>query len=149
VSATISSYIYNAIVYAQISDEDPTLKTRNRVMYTNPVVVYQGVDNLVTVLIRNSDQKPANVDGMQLTLSITGDPGNVAIQNYPVTISNATSSIGTVVLDQANVANLTQEWYYYTISYTSPIYANLTLPAFVDANFGAAGKMQIRSNLYG
>ena len=147
-SGTITSYLYNQNIDVLISDEDPNLKTRNRVLYTNTIKVYQGVDNLITVRLRNNDQRPADITGMEFTMSLSGDIGNVAIQQFPITISNAVSAVGSVVMPQANVANLTQEWYYFTIKYNSPLNGNITLPAYVDDNFGAVGKIQVISNVY-
>ena len=147
-SAIITTYLVSQNVDVLISDEDPLLRTRNRVQYTNTIKVYQGVDNLINVRMRNNDQRPADITGMNFVMSLSGDIGNVAIQQHPVTISNVAGGTGSVVINQANAANLTQEWYYFTIKYNSPTNGNITLPAFVDDNFGAVGKIQVISNVF-
>lgn len=114
-------------------------------MYSRTVKVYDNIDNVITVAFRNSDQKAANISGKSFTFSVTETEGNAAVWSSPVTISNVTTAIGTVTLHQANVANLTQEFYNYTISYTS---GNLTLPAYTDDNWGAAGQLQVLHNIY-
>lgn len=126
-------------------DEDPLLKTRNRIVYSRTVKVYQDIDNVITIQFKNSDQKAANISNKSFTFSVTDNVSNTAIWTSNVTISNATTSIGSVILDQANVANLTQEFYNYTISYTS---GNLTLPAYTDDNWGAAGQLQVITNVF-
>ena len=131
----ITSYLYENIIEVQVLDDDPTIKTRNRIVYSRPVKVYKNIDNIITIQFRNNDQKPANVVSRSFTFALTD--GNVT-----------TTSVGTVTLDQANVANLTQEYYNYTVSYTGTAVGNLTLPAYTDDNWGAAGQMQVISNVY-
>ncbi len=141
----ISSYLYDNRIQVQLLDEDPSLKTRNRIVYARTVKVYDNIDNVITINFRNSDQKPANIVGKTFTFSVTSAEGNAAVWSTNVTVSNVTTAIGSVTLDQANVANLTHEFYNYTISYNS---GNLTLPAYTDDNWGAAGQLQILHNVY-
>ena len=141
----ISSYLYDNRIQVQLLDEDPSLKTRNRIVYARTVKVYDNIDNVITINFRNSDQKPANIVGKTFTFSVTSAEGNAAVWSSPVTISNVTTATGSVTLNQANVANLTQEFYNYTISYNS---GNLTLPAYTDDNWGAAGQLQVLHNIY-
>jgi len=141
----ISSYLYDNKIQALLLDEDPTLKTRDRIVYSRTLKVYQGVDNPITIAFRNSDQKAANIAGKTFTFALTANEGNTSIWSTPVTISNAAMSIGQVVIDQANVANLSQEYYNYTIRYTD---GSLLRPAYTDDNWGAAGQLQVISNVY-
>ena len=103
------------------------------------------MDNVITISFKNSDQKAANIAGKSFTFSVTTADGNAAVWSSNVTVSNATAAIGSVTLDQANIANFTDELYNYTISYTQ---GNLTLPAYTDDNWGAAGQLQVLHNIY-
>ena len=114
-------------------------------MYARTVKVYDNVDNVITISFRNSDQKAANITGKSFTFSVTTADGNAAVWSTNVTVSNATASIGSVTLYQSNIASLSDELYNYTISYTQ---GNLTLPAYTDDNWGAAGQLQILRNIY-
>lgn len=143
--SVITSYLYDNKITVQLLEDDPTIKTRNRIVYSRPVKVYKGVDNVITLQFKNNDQKPANIVGKTFTFSLTANVGNTQIWTTTATISNTTTAIGTVTLDQANVANLTQDLYNYTITYDS---GNLTLPTYVDDNWGAAGQLQVISNVY-
>lgn len=136
----ISSYLYDNRISVLLLDEDPALKTRYRIVYSRTVKVHDGVDNVVTIMFKNSDQKAANISGKTFTFNLTANIGNTNVWSTPVTISNAATATGTIIVDQANIANLTQEYYTYSISYT---YGNLTLPSYVDDNWGAAGQFQI------
>lgn len=124
-------------------DEDVTLTTRNRIVYSRTVKVYNNIDNVVTIAFRNSDQKPANIVGKAFTFTVSD--GNSSVWTTNVMVSNVTTAVGTITIDQANIANLTSEFYNYSISYNS---GNLILPAYADDNWGAAGQLQVISNLY-
>lgn len=136
----ISSYLYDNRISVLLLDEDPNLKTRYRNVYSRTVKAHSGVDNVITIVFKNSDQKSANIAGKSFTFKLSSNIGNTAIWSSPVTISNATMAVGTVTIDRANIANLTQEFYTYSISYTL---GNLTLPTYVDDNWGGAGQFQI------
>jgi hypothetical protein len=141
----ISSYLYDNKIQVLLLDEDPVLKTRDRIVYSRTLKVYKGVDNPITIAFRNSDQKAANIANKTFTFALTANVGNTSVWSTPVTISNVGMAIGQVVLDQANVANLDQQYYNYTISYTD---GELTRPAYTDDNWGAAGQLQVISNVY-
>jgi hypothetical protein len=114
-------------------------------VYSRPVKVYQGVDNVITLNFKNDDQKAASIAGKTFTFSISANVSNVAVWTTTANISNLTTATGTVTLDQANIANLTQQLYNYTITYNSGI---LTLPTYVDDNFGASGQLEIISGYF-
>ena len=143
--SVITSYLYDNKITVQILDDDPTIKTRNRIVYSRPVKVYQGVDNVITLQFKNNDQKAANIIGKTFTFSLTANVGNVGVWSTTATISNVTTAIGSVTIDQATVANLTQEYYNYTVTYNS---GNLTLPTYVDDNWGGAGQLQVISSVF-
>lgn len=142
----ITSYLYENIIEVQILDSDPIIKTRNRIVYSRPVKVYKNVDNIITIQFRNNDQKPANITSRDFTFALTD--GNAIVWSTTANISNVTTAVGTVTLDQANVANLSQEYYNYTVSYTGSAVGNLTIAAYTDDNWGAAGQLQVISNVY-
>jgi hypothetical protein len=144
-SSTIKSYLYDNKILVQVLDDDPTIKTRYRVVYSKTLKVYKDIDNQITVEFKNNDQKAANLTSRTFTLNVTDPGSNVAIWSSGITVANATLAIGTVTLDTANVANLTLQRYNYTISYT---YGNLTLPTYTDDNWGASGQMEVISNVY-
>lgn len=143
---SFNSYLYTNKIQVQVLDDDPTIKTRNRKVYTRPIKVYKGVDNVITLNFKNNDQKPANISGLTFTFAIKANVDVSANVWYTTaTISNVSTAVGTVTLDTANIANLTQDYYNYTITYTGT--GNLTLPTYVDDNFGAAGQLHVVSNV--
>ena len=71
---TVKAYLYPNIVEVQVFDPS-IFTTRNRVVYSRPIKVYQGIDNPVQVITRNQDQKAVNVTGYAVQLDIQ-DPLN-------------------------------------------------------------------------
>jgi hypothetical protein len=142
---SFNSYLYDNKIEVQILDDDPTIKTRNRKVYTRPIKVYKGVDNVITLNFKNNDQKPATITGLDFTFAIKANVGTTGNVWYTTaTISNVSAAIGQITIDSANIANLTQEYYNYTITYNS---GALKLPTYVDDNFGAQGQLHVISSI--
>lgn len=143
----INSYIYDNTVLVQI-DNDLDVEQRNRVVYTRPIQLYQGVDNIVKVKVQNGDQKPVNVSTYVLTFNLIDDyvtsNANVVFSTN-VVMSNANVGLGSVTIPAANIASLDREQYIYSIK------ANVGLQdvaTYVDDNWGAAGQIQINKCAY-
>lgn len=143
----INSYIYDNTILVQVST-DLDVEQRNRVVYTRTIKCYQGVDNLIKVKVQNGDQKPVDVTGTTLVFSVIDDyvtsNANVIFQTN-VTISNATTGTGSVLIPRDNINAFEREQYLYSIYY---IDGNIQFPAYVDDNWGAQGQMQIIGTAY-
>lgn len=144
----INTYIYDNTILVQIA-ADPEIEQRNRVVYTRTITCYKGVNNIIKVKVQNQDQKPYNLANVQpLVFSVIDDyvtsNANVIFQSN-VTISNATTGIGTVTIPTANVNVFERDQYIYSIRYTS---GNVNYAAYVDDNWGAQGQMFVVSTAY-
>lgn len=143
----INSYIYDNTILVQV-DTDPDIIQRNRVVYTRTIKCYQGVDNVIKVKVQNQDQKPINIASTTLVFSVIDDyvtsNANIVFQTN-VTVSNATTGTGTVLIPRENINGFTRDQYIYSIYYT---HGNLQYAAYVDDNFGAQGQMQVVSTAY-
>ena len=144
----INSYIYDNTILVQVTT-DPDIEQRNRVVYTRTINVYQGVDNLIKVKVQNQDQKPYNISNVApLVFSIIDDyvtsNANVIFQTN-VTVSNATTGTGTVLIPRDQVNAFQRDQYIYSIYYTTGVYQ---FPAYVDDNWGAQGQMSVISTAY-
>jgi len=69
----ISSYLYpNRInVVADLA----LFSTRWNIVYQNRVKIYQGVDNVLTIDVKNSDQKRIDISEMDLHMIVTDTNG--------------------------------------------------------------------------
>lgn len=106
----IQTYLYSNKVVAQIVD--PTIfTTRNRVVYSRPVTVHQGIDNPIQVLVKNQDQKYVDMTGYSMQVDIQ-DPNNaVLVKSFTVTWTDITKGYGNFILDQNTIDGLEQRFY--------------------------------------
>lgn len=65
----ITGYLYTNWVECQL-DEDPYIKTRNRIVYARPIKLYKNIDNTLKFVFKNQDQKRININHLTMSLSI-------------------------------------------------------------------------------
>jgi hypothetical protein len=65
----ITGYLYTNWVECQLND-DPTITTRNRIVYARPIQIYKNIDNTLKFVFKNQDQKRIHVNAYTLTLYI-------------------------------------------------------------------------------
>jgi hypothetical protein len=111
---TIKAYLYPNNVEVQIWD--PTIfATRNRVVYSRPIKVYQGIDNTLQIIAKNQDQKPVNLTGYTLQASIQDPTNKQTIANCAITYTSITTGIGSVTLSQDTLDALENRFYKLTV----------------------------------
>ena len=143
----INSYIYDNSVLAQY-DVDPEIMQRNRVVYTNTLQIYKGIDNILKIKVQNADQKPVNITGFTLTFNIVEDyvfANATTVLSTNVTIVNANAGLGTVTISSLNMVQLTAEQYNYNVKINN---GTANIAAYVDDNYGAAGQIMVSSAAY-
>jgi len=142
----IQCYLYPNIIEVQLWD--PTIFTpRNRVVYSRPIKVYQGIDNPLQIVIKNQDQKPANITGYLVQLDIQDPLVQGSVESLAVEITNYTKGIGTVTIPRDVVNSLNQRLYKLTIKLIDQA-TNKERPLFVDDNFTAPLDLEVLPGLY-
>jgi len=143
---TIKAYLYPNTVEVQFLD--PTIFTvRNRVVYSNPIKVYQGIDNPIQVLIKNQDQKPVNLTGSSVLASIQDPINRVVIKSYPVLFANIQLGQGSFTFDANTIDSLEQRFYKLTFS-TTVTNTDISRPVYTDDNYGVPLDLQILPAYY-
>jgi len=143
----INSYIYDNSVLAQY-DVDPEIMQRNRVVYTNTLQIYKGIDNILKIKVQNADQKPVNITGFSLTFNMVEDyvfANATTVLSTNVTIVNANAGLGSVTISSLNMVQLTAEQYNYNVKINN---GTANIAAYVDDNYGAAGQIMVSSAAY-
>jgi hypothetical protein len=143
----INSYIYDNSVLVQY-DVDPEIMQRNRVVYTNTLQIYKGIDNILKIKVQNADQKPVNITGFNLTFNMVEDyvfANATTVLSTNVTIVNANAGLGTVTISSLNMIQLTAEQYNYNVKINN---GTANIAAYVDDNYGAAGQIMVSSAAY-
>ena len=89
---TVKAYLYPNTAEVQIFD--PSIFTvRNRVVYSRPIKVYQGIDNPIQVILRNQDQKKVDLTGYVMMAEIQDPLNRVTVEAYAVTFADITKGL--------------------------------------------------------
>lgn len=133
----ISCYLYpNRItVVADVA----VFPVRWNIVYQNRVKIYQGVDNLLTIDVKNSEQKRIDISAMNLEMSIT-DVNGQALAALPVTAS-ATTGLATVNVPSTLLESLTPQFLTFSIYRINDDLTKTIL--YADTQFGATGNMEL------
>ena len=134
----ISSYLYpNRINLVA----DVTLfPVRYKIVYQNNVKIYHGVDNVLTLDVKNADQKRIDISEMTLKMALF-DVNGKEITTLDVT-PTATTGLATVTITPDDIVELTPQFLTYTV-YRDNVDEETRTLLYADTNFGAQGKMEI------
>ena len=143
---TIKTYLYDKTVEVQILDTS-IFTVRNRQVYSNPVKVYQGIDNPIQVLVKNQDQKKVDLTGYSLQVDIQDPVNAVTINSYAVNFANIQLGRGTFTIDRDTVNSLEQRFYKLTFR-TISVETNNERPVYVDDNYKAPLDLEVLPAYY-
>lgn len=142
----IQAYLYSNIVEVQFWD--PTIFTpRNRVVYSRPITVYQGIDNPLQIVIKNQDQKLVNMTGYTVQLSIEDPVNETTAYSLAVTFTDITKGLGTVTLDTTTVNSLEQRLYKLTLKKILTADSSES-PLYIDDNFSVPLDLEVKPAYY-
>ena len=113
---------------------------RYNIVYQNRVKIYQGVDNILTLDVKNSDQKRIDISDMALKMSIT-DVNGREITTSDVDVSGTIKGLGTVNIPADALSLLDPQFLNFTI-YRENEDTSKTI-MYADTQFGAIGKMEL------
>lgn len=131
---TVKAYLYPNTVEVQVFDPS-IFTTRNRVVYSRPIKVYQGIDNPIQVIVRNQDQKSVNLTGYAVQADIQDPVNRVTVESYAITWANIAVGQGNFTIDKETVNSLEQRIYKLTLK-TISTEDNAEKPVYIDDNFG-------------
>ena len=120
---------------------------RNRVVYSRPIIVYQGIDNPLQIVIKNQDQKAVDLSGYTVQIDIQDPLNKLTAYTFPVTFTDITKGQGTVILDKDTVNSLDQRVYKLTMRTINDDDAS-EKPLYIDDNFGVPLDLQVREAYY-
>ena len=142
----IQCYLYSNTVVVQIWDQS-IFSPRNRVVYSRPIIVYQGIDNPLQIVVKNQDQKAVDLTGYSLQIDIQDPLNKLTAYTFAVTFTDITKGQGTVILDKDTVNSLDQRIYKLTMRTISDNDLS-EKPLYIDDNFGVPLDLQVREAYY-
>ena len=137
----IQSYLYPNVVQVQILDP-AVFSPRNRVVYSRPITIYQGIDNPLQVVVRNQDQKSVDLTGYLAQLDIQDPLNQASVNSLAITITDYVKGQGTVTVPRAVVNVLDQRIYKITVKLINDT-TNIERPLYIDDNFGASLDLEV------
>lgn len=143
----IQSYLYDNIILVQILDQAKFSPPRNRTVYSQPIKVYQGIDNPLQIVVRDQQQKAASLSGYTMQMDIQDPFEKGAVESLAVTIDNAATGKCSVTIPRATTVALKQRMYYATLKLINTT-TNAERPLYMDDNFGAQLKIEILPGWY-
>jgi len=142
----IQSYLYHNIVEVQFLDPS-IFTTRNRVVYSRPIKIYQGIDNPLQIVVKNQDQKAINVTGYAVQVDIQDPLSQTSVESLAVTMTNAVKGLGTVTVPRDTVNALEQRFYKIVVKIIH-LSDNVERPLYTDSNYGAALDLEVLPGWY-
>lgn len=133
----ISSYLYPNKINVLV--DDPLYFVRWNVVYQSRIKIYTGVDNLLTIDVKNSDQKRVNLSGMQLEMSIM-DVNGLGIATLPIQLTEKVG-LATVNIPSYVLQDITPQFLTFSIYRINTDKSKTVL--YSDARFGALGQMEL------
>lgn len=133
----ISSYLYpNRInVVADVA----LFPTRCNIVYQNRVKIYQGVDNVLTIDVKNSDQKRIDISEMDLRMIIT-DTAGLLVDDVEV-VAGSTTGLALATVTEAVLANVAPQFLTFSVYIVNDNETKTVL--YADTQFGAKGTMEL------
>jgi len=142
----ILAYLYPNTVTVQLWDQS-IFSPRNRVVYSRPIKIYQGIDNPLQIVVLNQDQKPVNLTGYALQVDVQDPINQVTAFSYAVTFTNQTKGQGTFIVPNADVSSMDQRFYKLTMKTIADL-DNAERPVYIDANWTAPIDLEILPAYY-
>lgn len=143
---TIKAFVYPNIVEVQVFD--PTIfSTRNRVVYSRTIKVYQGIDNPIQVIFKNQDQVPVDLTGYAAQVDIQDPVNQLTVSSYAVNFTTITKGQGTIIIDADILNTLEQRFYKITVKLIKQS-DNSEQPAYIDDNYGVPLDLQVLPAYY-
>lgn len=137
----ILAYLYPNTVTVQIWDQS-IFTPRNRVVYSRPVKIYQGIDNPMQIVVLNQDQKPVDLTGYSLQAEIQDPLTETTAYSYTITFTNQSKGQGTFTVPNADVTSLEQRFYWLTLKTVANV-GNTARPVYVDDNWTAPLDLEV------
>lgn len=138
----ITSYLYQNIFTVEVLDENPTIKTRNHVVYQRPIDIYRGADNPIVIFFKNQDQKPANIAGATFRGFVTNYIDGNVVANVNVTVSNVNTARANCTLSSTFIDSLPQNKY--KLVFLKSL-NGLNTPVYSDDNYSIHAELNIHN----
>lgn len=143
---TIEAFFYKNILEIQVLDP-AIFTTRNRVVYSRTIKIYQGIDNPIHIVTKNQDQKAVDLSGYDVQVDIQDPEHDLTVQTFGVTFITQSKGLGVFTIPKSVVNALDQRHYEFTVKLIQ-VSDNKEIPLYIDDNYSARLPVQVLSGYY-
>lgn len=143
---TLKAYLYPVILQVQIPDPG-IFKVRKKTVYSNPIKIYQGVDNPIQIVVQNQDNKSVDLEGSSVQVYVQDPVNQTVVADYTVEWSDINKGRGIITINAATANALEQRFYKLLVKRTNDTTGETT-PAYVDANYGVPIDLEVLAGYY-
>lgn len=144
----ISSYLYSNRVQllADVVALDAAYPVEWKIVYQRPVKIYKGVDNVITLDVKNADQKRINIFGKTIRVVVM-DQTEKEINTYTATVLDdgstvdALTGIATVTISESDLANLQPQFLKFSVYMVNSDTTKTLL--YGDSKYGSHGTIEL------
>ena len=113
--------------------------TRWNIVYQNRIKIYQGVDNVLTIDVKNTDQKRIDISDMNLEMIVTTTAGELitTVTLDPMT----TTGLALATISEDDLINLEPQFLSFSIYRINDDLTKTIL--YADTQFGAKGNIEL------
>lgn len=143
---TIEIFHYKNILNVQVID--PAIyTTRNRIVYSRTIKIYQGIDNPIHVVAKNQEQKPADLTGYDVRVDIQDPENALTVETFTVTFVAQDKGLSTFTIPKNVVNALDQRHYELTVKLVN-LDTNDEAPLYIDDNYSVRLPLQVLPAYY-
>ena len=143
---TIDVFWYKNILEVQV--QDPAIfTTRNRIVYSRPIKIYQGIDNPIHIVAKNQDQKSVDLTGYTMEIAIQDLVNELTVSVFAVSAFTWTKGLGQFTIPVETVNALDQEFYWLTARLVNTA-TNMLQPLYIDDNHEVRLTLQVLPAYY-
>lgn len=143
---TIDVFWYKNILEVQV--QDPAIfTTRNRIVYSRPIKIYQGIDNPIHIVAKNQDQKSVDLTGYTMEIAIQDIINELTVSVFAVSAFTWNKGLGQFTIPVETVNALDQEFYWLTARLVNTA-TNMLQPLYIDDNHEVRLTLQVLPAYY-
>jgi hypothetical protein len=143
---TIEAFFYKNILEIQVIDP-AIFSTRNRIVYSRTIKIYQGIDNPIHIVTKNQDQKAVDLTGYDVQVDIQDPENELTVETFTVNFVTQNKGLGVFTIPASVVNALDQRHYEFTVKLIN-LTSNDETPMYIDDNYGARLPVQVLSGYY-
>jgi len=118
---------------------------RYKAVYAKNLILHKGVDNILQIWFKNTDQKKVDITGLAFTFRLISKNTEELLLETRLTNININKGYTEVFVTEQQLASIPAQHAYYSIELDN---GTLSLPAFVDEQGGGRGVCDVVDSVY-